>query len=93
MADLFEFPYLELKEGENLPIEVLFERALNLPLSYKEPLLEEKQSFTRYRVRLRPHLLVAHQPGKNNLWKNPKEMEELAFSSGHRRILKDLLSI
>lgn len=91
MSDLHEFPYFETtKDGlttiglqekirDKLQCSVLWEQAL--------PLVAH--SFTRFRVRLTPHLFNCAKPVdvKDYQWLSLDMLQQLAFSSGHRRIL------
>lgn len=96
MSDLHEFPYIETAQS-GLMIEAFQEKLqqqLGLSLEFEKALEAIPQSFTRYQVKLNPiifrstNLLVV----KGGLmWKSLDEIHQLAFSSGHRRILKQLL--
>lgn len=88
MADLYEFPYVEYESQE--PVTESFEKMLRIPLDYVSPLPEEVHSFTRFQVRLIPHLLTAKQLDNRHIWKKKETLLELPFSSGHRRILNNL---
>lgn len=93
MADLYEFPYLELalKGGEGASALTLqFESAFGVQLNYQKPLPVQQHSFTRYRASLFPHLLEALCPTSDYLWKTMEEIVLLPFSSGHKRILEDI---
>ncbi|MFN0065673.1 MAG: A/G-specific adenine glycosylase [Chlamydiales bacterium] len=87
MEDLYEFPFLEGKEI-SLPS---FEQILGIPLQYVRDLPCHQHSFTRYRVELYPHLLETNMWGENNMWKKREEIATLPFSSGHRRVLQEVL--
>ena len=61
---------------------------------FEEELGLQRQSFTKYQVELHPSLLSIDQkievPGFS--WYSLEELEKIVtFSSGHKRILKDLL--
>ena len=86
MRDLFEFPYIEY----SLNPQHAFERELALSLTSIKPLKQEKHSFTRYRAELYPHLFETENFCDKYLWKSKKELQQLPFSSGHRRILNQL---
>lgn len=90
MADLYEFPYLEAETEQG--IKEKFEVLLNVELKYIKPLPFQHHGFTRYRVRLFPHLMEASQLSDRYLWKKKEELSFLPFSSGHKRVLKTLLS-
>lgn len=89
MADLYEFPYVK-KEEEDVPIDELFEKKIGLKLSYIQKLPPQQHSFTRYRVKLFPHLLKVEALDSRFIWKSFSELKNLPFSSGHRRILNTL---
>ncbi len=83
MKDLWEFPW-----NEQAPL--LFEDTLTA-LSSRQ-LREQEHSFTRFRVTLKPTLLICNStpliPGYQ--WVTREKLLDLPFSSGHRRILADL---
>ena len=95
MADLWEFPYLEVSQ----PIEDIkrwhakVENHLSLTLTYQESLSEVSHGFTRYKAFLYPH--IWHTSKTNKLsgyeWVQKKELGRKPFSSGHRRVLTFLL--
>lgn len=91
MGGLYEFPYFE--EDEVLfPLEdfVFAQMKIKGILVKKFPLV--KQSFTRFRAELKPHLMVVEK-GKAPLgyeWVSLEEAKELPFSSGHKRVLERL---
>lgn len=87
MADLYQFPYVE-KKGE---ATALLEEALGLQLEYLHALPEQQHSFTRFRVRLFPHRLRAKAVDDRYEWREQKELSTLPFSSGHKRVLKQLM--
>ena len=89
MADLYEFPYIDSEQLEALSAQRLFEEKLGMPLKYIKPLEPQKHTFTRYRVQLFPHLMEAKEMTKSHMWKKMEELQEMAFSSGHRRILQN----
>ncbi len=89
MADLYEFPYLE-KKGD---VKEMFEDELSLPLEYRHPLPEQRHTFTRFRVHLFPHVLRAGREDARFEWAERTRLLELPFSSGHRRVLNELLKL
>jgi A/G-specific adenine glycosylase len=95
MADLHEFPYFETdKEGiAAAALAQKVEEKWSLKVSPEQPLTEVKHSFTRFSVLLSPVILNAKKqiPVPDYRWVGLDELEELAFSSGHRRILHQLL--
>lgn len=84
MADLYEFPYGESRIGlEGFGLEGVFVKELP----------EERHTFTRYRVTLSPALWKVKEarPIRGYLWVSVKEVGNLPFSSGHKRILQRVL--
>lgn len=94
MSDLHEFPYFDVKpEGIDLAhFTALIDSHLGLKASLKSTLPEVSHTFTRYRVRLFPALFHSSStpPIEGFSWMTRQEIAELAFSSGHRRILISL---
>jgi A/G-specific adenine glycosylase len=93
MADLYEFPYIELKSNE---IDVKshkkqMESEWQLKLDWIKTLPNVKHSFTRYRALLIPQLFqIKHEKAvKGYEWHPFAALKTLPFSSGHRRILRD----
>lgn len=82
MADLFEFPYAE-GDVEFAPF----------PLEKVKDLKPVTHTFTRYRARLNPTLWRAKHKGEASgyQWVAKEQLQDLPFSSGHRRILGQLL--
>lgn len=89
MADLYEFPYLDREENQD--VKKSFEEDLGIPLEYVQALPEEKQSFTRFRVSLFPYQFYTNKLDNRFLWEEEKSLIKLPFSSGHRRILEKIL--
>jgi A/G-specific adenine glycosylase len=94
-AKLWEFPNVETTES-NLPISAHAQDCLG----WKQPTLDRfttvKHSITRYRITLEAHR--ARVDSTRN-WKKPgawlqlDEIEKLAFTSAHRKILKKLIAL
>ncbi len=82
MRGLYEFPYALLKE--KIPVD--------LPLKKLNELAIVKHGFTRYNVTLYPSLYEASERKvvEGFEWRKWQELSWLPFSSGHRRILKEL---
>ncbi len=93
-AGLFEFPYFECA-ASGLSSDVVIEKireGLGLQVQFCSVLDEENHSFTRFRVTLYPKLFDATQERvRDAVWYSRKEIEKLTFSSGHKRILEDML--
>lgn len=90
MSDLHEFPYFELTIPLKDP-KILTQRLhdeFHLSAHWQNSLPEVKQSFTRYRALLYPHAFVVKDrlPVEGYEWIEKKQLKELAFSSGHKRI-------
>ncbi len=82
MSGLYEFPYAGA--GEVIPLSLPLKKITDFPIV--------KHGFTRYNVTLFPTL---YQTEKLELesdyeWRKIADLQSLPFSSGHRRILKDL---
>lgn len=81
MADLYEFPY--------------FERDSEIPwkLGSFIPLVQVEHTFTRYKARLHPRLfrLEKQEEMRGFCWVHLEELSQLPFSSGHKKIVKQLL--
>lgn len=93
MSDLYEFPYCERKEGsahENFLEKISSYFSLNLTAISQ--LKEVKHGFTRYRVQLYPYLFSCEEfkVVEGYEWIESHKLKELPFSSGHRRILKEI---
>lgn len=91
MSDLHEFPYFDLASALIDP-QVLIQRlddVLRLSVNWQEKLPEVKQSFTRFRAQLYPHCFTAKELHyvEGYEWIQKNRLKELAFSSGHKRIL------
>ncbi|MCB1111631.1 MAG: A/G-specific adenine glycosylase [Chlamydiales bacterium] len=96
MHDLHEFPYFDAEEG-GLCAEVVEARIMEAwDLEVANPILlpTQKHTFTRYRVTLYP---VRFDCGVRKDvdgygWFPLASVGKLAFSSGHRRVLRSLLA-
>ena len=93
-AGLWEFPFFDCKEGGLTKDESLkkIEKELKLTPLFQQVLPQEKQSFTRFRLVLYPKLYFAKDARTlpNHTWHDIRRLDELAFSSGHKRILQAL---
>lgn len=96
MNDLHEFPYLETCEKGLSSKKVMQKLSKEWSLDFDEDqeLVPVTQSFTRYRVYLNPVKLVCRQriSVDGYSWHPLAELKKLAFSSGHRRVLTQILS-
>lgn len=96
MADLYEFPYFELGSPSSTVEEQLenISSGLGDVGAWREAMPVVKHTFTRFRASLYPHLFVMKDfrqiPGYR--WMCHDEIRKVPFSSGHRRILNEVLS-
>ena len=85
-ANLWEFPNFEVGDGEKIPPQ--------FDMSTNAPLCTIKHSITRYRITL--EVFRAKPVSWKNLegqWLCLADLQRLAFSTAHRRILKVLASL
>lgn len=92
MSDLHEFPYVELNEINQETVAYTVDKLFGFKSESIQSLPEVSHSFTRYRVKLSPYLIFTEQmPSiENYQWIPYTDIKNLAFSSGHRRILQSL---
>jgi len=94
MADLYEFPYFDIREGCFSPTQLQrdIEETYALKVVQQRMLTEERHNFTRYTVRLYPVLFKCEdpQPIEGLEWLSADALKQLAFSSGHLRIWNGL---
>lgn len=83
LGGLFLFPYVEKKDDWDFPLEMKF-------MTHMSPI---EHGFTRYRAILFPEVWQAKTPLPiaGHRWVSEKEIEGLAFASGHRQILQKVL--
>jgi A/G-specific adenine glycosylase len=97
MAGLHEFPYFET--GPHGLNKDQFKEAVQANLSIKtisaEVLANVKHSFTKYQVQLFPMQFTCSEKVdvEGYQWVSFNELDKIAFSSGHRRILALIKSI
>jgi A/G-specific adenine glycosylase len=94
MSGLHEFPYTDTA-AEGLPKEKIVEwvhSKMKLRVSLGKTFSEVRQSFTRYRVLLRPFLMTCKNmdPVESYSWVNISELKNLPFSSGHKKIINQI---
>jgi A/G-specific adenine glycosylase len=92
-AHLWEFPNLELALTDS-DLEQAARRVLGVRPKRLEPLCTIKHSITRYRITLEAYR-VGIDPGvkpsvDNGRWLGRKRLDQLAFTSAHRKILRRL---
>ena len=96
MSDLHEFPYFETRQRGWTKKQLIQElvQQWSLQVEYVEKLPIVKHSFTKYQVQLHP--LLFKSAGTPEIegysWLTQEELKQLAFSSGHKRILSRLLA-
>lgn len=93
MAGLFEFPYLE-EVQEIALLKNQIEKKWGLKVTFERQLPEVSHSFTRYKAELFPTVWQAEEKKACEAlgWYTKEEVKQLPFSSGHRRILLELLN-
>ncbi len=90
MSGLYEFPYCNAEEKH---LDVFLEE-LGVKADKAIKLKEYSHSFTRYRVKLSPVLIPLKQEKQitGYQWYSPEEVTQIPFSSGHKKILLDILN-
>lgn len=94
MAGLYEFPYFDCPPGSvsDEGLKGRAEDALQLDLHLQYRLRGHSQSYTRFRVSLYPVVFHADRTDVQGYqWKSLQEIQQLAFSSGHKKVLVDYL--
>lgn len=96
MQGLYQFPYIESSEGGSLPEQSIaaFEKKFEVSLQYMNALPDVQHSFTRFRATLYPKIMILYKKIDfvGYEWCSCDLLTQLAFSSGHRRIIASLLS-
>lgn len=95
MAGLFEFPYVELNAAD-VDVEAhgsWLKKEMKLSADWLKALPEVRHSFTRYRALLMPQLYSVKKRKEVDgfEWHSLESLKKLPFSSGHRRILAELI--
>jgi len=97
MADLYEFPFVELKGMEDslVHLQAHLLKRLNLSVEWEKELTHVKHSFTRFNARLFPHLFSLKQTKtiQGFEWLEIEELKKMPFSAGHRRIFSEVQSL
>jgi A/G-specific adenine glycosylase len=92
-AHLWEFPNLELSPAES-DLERAAHRVLGVRPKRVEPLDTVKHSITRYRITLEAYRVVCGEGARitagKGRWLDRKQLDQLAFTAAHRRILRQL---
>jgi A/G-specific adenine glycosylase len=88
MHDLYEFPWVE----EDQKIEEWLKDHFCNEITFKNTLPEVRHSFTRYRVQLlgAVYQLKKMKEVQDFVWLKREALQEVPFSSGHRRVLNFL---
>jgi len=91
MSGLYEFPFIETKiKEDNSPLDQSLH--MNLPLLKIEDLEEVTHSFTRFKAILKPSFFISKkmQPLEDHEWLTIEELNQFAFSSGHKKIFDSI---
>lgn len=95
MAGLYEFPYIEVESSEMLldthTLVRAMEERVGAHLDFFCDIAEQRHAFTYYKVRLIPKVFHAKSLPKSALLYSLNAIDELPFSSGHRKIKTWLL--
>ncbi len=96
MADLCEFPYVELTQpdAQSEILQTYMEKAWKLTIEWQQALPPVKHSFTRYRALLLPHIFSSQtaEAVSDYEWVDIETLKRLPFSSGHRRVFEMVLN-
>lgn len=96
MADLYEFPFFESSDRAPTQTELhaLIQQQWHMMPDSLEALATIEQSFTRYRAKLWPYLLLTKefQAPSGFQWVDLSKLAHLPLSSGHRKIAKQITS-
>ncbi len=92
-AHLWEFPNVEVTSKHAAP-EILAKEGLGTDITSLEKLCVIKHSITRYRISLEAFYAKAKNQkvklSTHGKWFKPEELDSLAFTSAHRKVLKCL---
>ena len=94
MADLYEMPYLDLKDNfSKIKLEKYLLLKFGFTAVFHQKYKSIKQSYTRFLVDLYPcHFSIKEKKQVNGWeWKKKKLMKQLPFSSGHRKIIENII--
>jgi A/G-specific adenine glycosylase len=86
-AHLWEFPNIEIHNGESNP-KLAAKEIFGITPVQIQPLSTVKHSITRYRITLEGYRVrLRKQPGSCvGIWKSPAQMERLAFTAAHKKL-------
>lgn len=95
MADLHEFPYFSWEDRDLTEFQAHVENHFGFRALKILRLKRVQHTFTRFKANLEPTLFFLQMPivSPGFAWIHLEELKQLAFSSGHRRILADLLTL
>lgn len=82
MADLYEFPYIEVVQFLEYILKEADQSLIKLTIC--------SHSFTQYKATLYPYLIKTKRFESEYEWVEVARLKELPFSSGHRKILTGL---
>jgi A/G-specific adenine glycosylase len=87
-AHLWEFPNVEIHNGNSDP-KLAAETMFKIETGEISPFCTVKHSITRYRITLETFATqLKKSPAKSaGVWKSPAQMQALAFTSAHKKIL------
>ncbi|MBS0635726.1 MAG: A/G-specific adenine glycosylase [Verrucomicrobia bacterium] len=94
-SGLYEFPYFDGPVAGRAGDELgsLLQNELQLDANFEYCLDDEKQSFTKYRVTLYPKFFRSQSKTAilDHVWVHKHDIGALTFSSGHKRLLDNIL--
>lgn len=86
-AHLWEFPNFEIN-GETIAANAIFQNSFHFAAPEISPLITVKHSITRYRITLDAFIVPLKVSAKiDGTWRTPAQMQRLAFTSAHRKVL------
>jgi A/G-specific adenine glycosylase len=87
-AQLWEFPNEECAAARPA-LEAMFRRRFKTGAAKIQPLCTVKHSITRYRITLAAFVVRFKKDSaeRKGIWKTPAQMQALAFTSAHRKVL------
>lgn len=95
MSDLHEFPYFDMPAPLSDPqiMTQWLHNQFHLTAFWQNSLKEVGQSFTRYKAQLYPQSFKTNEQlhVEGHQWIHKKKLKDLAFSSGHKRILAQII--
>ncbi len=90
---LWEFPNVEV-HGDGVRVDEIFKLEFQLAAPEILPLVTVKHSITRHRISTEAFIVRLNKISANGgAWRTPAEMQQLAFTSAHRKILHALIRL